>query len=228
MASLGEGTMSTLRLILVPGIVTALVTLLRLVGELNQWSRAFFNPEAGGGMAIVGIAWLVPVFGIYFAWKLHSSEGIRNGGRSVGFGLLAIVAFIVLAFGLNAAMGLDPNAPSLLALGNLTIASLVALAIAYYGTGALGRVLFAYGLAARIPVVLVMLVAILGNWGTHYDVLPPGVTLEVSPLTKWFLIGVVPQLTIWMAFTVALGALFGGVALVVAERREAAARPAGT
>jgi hypothetical protein len=44
--------------------------------------------------------------------------------------------------------------------------------------------------------------------------------------TKWLFIGVLPQLTLWMAFTVAVGAIFGGLALVVAERRQTAVRPA--
>ncbi len=52
------------RLILVPAVITLAVTLLRLVGELQQWSSALFNRSAGGGGAIVGIVWLVPVFGI--------------------------------------------------------------------------------------------------------------------------------------------------------------------
>jgi hypothetical protein len=52
------------------------------------------------------------------------------------------------------------------------------------------------------------------------------VVLELGPWAKWFFIGVVPQLGFWMAFTVAVGALFGGLALVVAERRHAAVRPA--
>ncbi len=218
--------MSTFRLVLVPGIITAAVTLLRLVGELNRWSRALFNADAGGGMALVGIAWLVPIFGIYFAMKLQGSPDIRGGWRTVGFAVLAVVAFFAVFFGLATLLGVDPNQPTLAALGTSAAASLVALGVACYGSGALGRVLLAYGLVARIPVVLVMLLAILGNWGTHYDVLPPGVVLEMSPWAKWFLIGVVPQLTFWMAFTVALGALFGGLALAVTERRQAAARPA--
>jgi hypothetical protein len=85
---------------------------------------------------------------------------------------------------------------------------------------ALGRTLFAYGLAARIPVVLVMLAAILGNWGTHYDVMPPGAP-PMQGLTKWLMIGVVPQLTIWMAFTVVIGGLFGIAAAAVARRSAA-------
>jgi hypothetical protein len=218
--------MSTFRLVLVPGIITLAVTLLRLTGELNDWSRTFFSPEAGGGLAVVGIAWLVPIFGIFFATRLHAAGETPSGWRVVGMSALAVVAFVVVSFAVPTVMGFDPNQPSLAALGVLVVSSLIALAVAYYGTGALGKVLFSYGLVARIPVILVMLLAILGNWGTHYDVLPPGVVLEMSPWSKWFFIGVVPQLTLWMAFTVAVGALFGGLALVVAERQKTAVRTA--
>jgi hypothetical protein len=83
-------------------------------------------------------------------------------------------------------------------------------------------VLLAYALAARVPVVVVMLFAILGNWGTHYDVLPPGAP-EMPPIPKWLLIGVLPQMTIWLWFTVAIGGLFGIVAAAIAGRRRAAA-----
>ncbi|HEY7819237.1 MAG TPA: hypothetical protein VIG29_13515 [Vicinamibacteria bacterium] len=218
--------MSTFRLVLVPGIITLAVTLLRLTGELNDWSRTFFSPEAGGGLAVVGIAWLVPIFGIYFATRLRSAGDALSAGRIMGMSALAIVAFVAISFAVPTILGFDPNQPSLAALGVLIVSSLVALAIAYYGTGALGRVLACYGLVARIPVILVMLLAILGNWGTHYDVLPPGVVLPMSPWAKWFFIGVVPQLTLWMAFTVAVGGLFGGLALLVTQRQKTAVRTA--
>jgi hypothetical protein len=206
-------------LILVPAIITAAVTLLRLVGELNDWSRTFFNPEAGGAGAIIGIAWLVPIFGVYFAWKLHAAGQAPAALRTLGYAVLSIVAFMALAFLGPRILGIDPNQPTVAALGFFAVAALGALAITYNGTGMLGKTLFAYGLAARIPVILVMLLAILGNWGTHYDVLPPNVTIEASPWVKWVFIGVVPQLTFWMAYTVAIGALFGGLTLLVAERR---------
>ncbi len=218
--------MSTFRLVLVPGIITLAVTLLRLTGELNQWSRTFFNPEPGGGMAIVGIWLLAPIFGIYFARKLAASGQVAGGWRILGFAALGIGLFIGIAFSTPAVLGIDPNTPTLGALAVMVVASIVALAVVYYGAGALGRVLLAYGLVARIPVILVMLVAILGNWGTHYDVLPPGAP-ELGVWTKWFVIGVVPQLTFWIAFTVAVGALFGGLALGITERQKTAAvRPA--
>ena len=78
----------------------------------------------------------------------------------------------------------------------------------------LGRTLFTYALAARIPVVIVMLLAILGKWGTHYDVLPPDPPpnlLTMGPVGQWFFIGLLPQMTIWIAQTVLFGTLFGAV-----------------
>jgi hypothetical protein len=98
--------------------------------------------------------------------------------------------------------------------------SLVGLVIAMNGWKELGKTLVLYGLAARIPVALVMLVAIFRNWGTHYDVVPPNFP-EMEPLAKWFWIGVLPQLTIWIAFTVIVGMLFGGIAAAVLSRRAA-------
>ena len=50
--------------------------------------------------------------------------------------------------------------------------AIVGVAIGILAWPALGRTLLAYGLAARIPVALLMLVAMLGNWGTHYDARP--------------------------------------------------------
>ena len=206
------------RLILVPAIITLAVTLLRLVGELQGWSPRFFSKEAGGGGALVGIAWLVPVFGAWFGWKLAGS-GERAGslGRALG---LTILAFALLpASGFVAGkVGVDQT--SLAMLGVFALVSVAGLAVAFLAWPALGRVLLAYGLAARIPVVLVMLAAILGNWGTHYDVPPPGAP-EMSGLWKWAVIGLLPQLTIWLWFTSVVGGIFGIVAGAIAGRRAA-------
>ena len=48
---------------------------------------------------------------------------------------------------------------------SFTIASIVAILVGLRAWPALGRVLLAYGLAARIPVAAVMLVAIMADWG---------------------------------------------------------------
>lgn len=69
-----------MHLILVPALISLGVTILRLVGELKNWSPLLFNPEAGGGGALVGIAWLVPIFGIYFGLKLAKLNPDAPGG----------------------------------------------------------------------------------------------------------------------------------------------------
>jgi hypothetical protein len=205
-----------LALILVPALITLAVTILRLVGELNHWSPTLFNPAAGGGGALVGIVWLIPVFGIYFALELRK-RGQRpvSVGRAIGFALLAFVLVPAVGFG-AVALKVGP-----LVLGVLfAVASVAAIALAWRGWPALVRVLVAYGFAARIPVAIVMLIAILGNWGTHYDVVPPGFP-AMDALPKFFWIGLLPQMTIWIYTTVVLGLLFGAGASALADRRAA-------
>ncbi len=67
-----------------------------------------------------------------------------------------------------------------------------------------------------------MFIAILGDWGTHYDVTPVPEFPEMSVLAKFFLIGLLPQLTTWIAFTLVIGGLCGGLGqalALLAERR---------
>ena len=206
-------------LILVPGIITLAVTLLRLAGELLHWSPAFFNRDAGGPGAIVGIVWLVPAFGVYFALKLiRLGHGPASAGRAIGIPLLAL---LVVAVSIVASIQIAPP----FGIAVLGVGSIVALLVAFRGWPALARTLFAYGLAARLPVVLIMLVAIFSNWGTHYELGAPGFP-EMAPLPKWLWIGVLPQTTIWMAFTVIIGAFVGGLAALATGRRESAAASA--
>jgi hypothetical protein len=206
------------RLILVPAVITLAITLLRLVGELFQWSPAFFSREAGGAGALVGIVWLVPVFGMLFALKLaKSGQGPAGAGRALGLCLLGF-ALVPVAGVVSAQLGVSQQSFTIFAI--FVVASIVGGVIAFRAWPALGRVLFAYGLAARIPVVLVMLVAILGNWGTHYDVAPPDFP-EMNVFAKWFLIGVLPQLTIWIWFTIAVGGIFGSALIATRGKRAA-------
>ena len=59
----GEST-SIGRLVLIPAVITLGVTVLRLLGELQGWSKLLFNTQPGGGGGLVGIVWLVPVLGV--------------------------------------------------------------------------------------------------------------------------------------------------------------------
>ena len=58
-------SLSTLRVVAIPAIpafVSLGVTLLRLVGELRDWPKPLVNNDVCG-KAILGVAWLVPIFG---------------------------------------------------------------------------------------------------------------------------------------------------------------------
>ncbi len=211
------------QLILVPAIVTLAVTLLRLVGELQDWSPRLFNRQAGGGFALVGIVWLVFVFGAWFAWKLLDAGYFPDSAwRPLLYGIVGLALSAVVI-----AVMPSVKPPILAQLLIFSVVSLVSLFIAWKGWPALGRTLVAYGLAARIPVVIVMLVAILGNWGTHYDVSPPPPPdgspgfPEMGPMQKWFWIGLIPQLTGWMGFTVVFGMIFGGFVAAARARKRA-------
>ena len=107
--------------------------------------------------------------------------------------------------------------PFLAVLPLLAVASLAGAFVAFRGWPALGRVLGAYALAARIPVAALMLVAMMANWGTHYELGPPNLP-PMGLFTKWVAIGLVPQLTFWIGFTMMVGAIFGSVAAMIGGR----------
>jgi hypothetical protein len=206
-------------LILVPSLITLAVTILRLVGELQNWLKLLFNRSAGGGGALVGISWLVPIFGIYFALKLAGS-GARPAsmGRAIGFTLLGLLVMV----GGTVLMGLSlRRGYSVLVAGLVLLA--VSAVIPLAGWPALTKTLIAYGYAARIPVAIVMFFAIRGNWGTHYDAPPPNLP-AMAFWPKYVLIGLLPQLIFWIALTVTIGALFGIIAVAIFRRQGQAAQ----
>jgi len=205
------------RLILVPALITLAITALRLVGELARWNPIFFSRQAGGAAAIVGIVWLVPILGVYFARKLVAAGEEPGGpGRALGHGLLGLLPVPAAVF-LGRALKLP--FPGVIAV--FAVFSILAAFIAFRGWPSLGRVLLAYGVAARIPVAILMLVAMMGNWGTHYELGPPDLP-PMGLFAKWILIGLAPQLTFWIAFTVVVGIIFGSVAAMIGGRARSA------
>jgi hypothetical protein len=206
-----------MQLILIPSLITLAITILRLVGELQHWAPALFNPEAGGGGALVGVSWLPPIFGAYFAFKLASSgEEYPKAGRLILYSLLGIAVFVGAAF---VGFSLDKRPGSLPFLTTVAVGSIIALVLIARPWPALFKTLLAYGFAARIPIAILMLFAIYGNWGTHYDVAPSPDFPQMHWLTKWLLIGAYPQLIPWIAYTVLVGTLFGGLTLLAFRRK---------
>ena len=152
------------KLILVPALITLGITLLRLGAEFMDLPSWLANKQAGGFGALVGISWLPPIFGIYFARKLKGFPGKHWWN--------------------------------------------------------LFKTLILYGLAARIPVIIIMGLAIYGNWGTHYDAFALGTFAAATPTTKFLRGGVFTQLFWWvLIWTVGSGMLTGLISSFIRPRR---------
>ena len=219
MTDTSQSRVSIAKLIFIPSLITLAVTVLRLVGELQHWPNALFNPAPGGPGSIIGITWLVLIFGVYFALKLaRAGETSPGAGRVIGYALLGLVVVFAggfIGFGMQAAF------PGKIVIGLVLIA--VGIFVPFLGWKALAKVLLAYAFAARIPVVILMYFAMRGNWGTHYDVIPPEFPQDMDFWTKYIQFGVMPQLVMWIAFTTGVGSLFGGIALALTRRGKAQA-----
>src|SRR5438093_1058753 len=101
-------------LILWPSVITLAITVLRLVGELQHWSPRFFNPEPGGGGALVGISWLPLIFGIYFALKLAGAgEGPASAGRAILIPILGIILMVGGAVASSVVISKKPTAATI-------------------------------------------------------------------------------------------------------------------
>jgi|SRR5579864_288356 len=199
------------RLVFVPTLFTLAVTLLRLAGELRGWPGPWFDKSSG----IVGITWLLPpIFGFYFAWKLwRAGEHIDRVDRVFLLGLLGVVLNQLVE------ATVFQHAPisiysSLLVLWTVAVISVY---LQYLAWPTLCKTLIAYGLGARVPVVVIMFFALRGHWGTHYDRPSGPFKLGFWPEFMWF--GFFEELIYWVSFTVAIGSLAGSIAAAVTKRR---------
>ncbi|MGA3323701.1 MAG: hypothetical protein ABSF45_04460 [Terriglobia bacterium] len=214
------------RLIAIPTVITLAVTILRLVGELKHWPTPWFSTQAGGGGAVVGISWLPIIFGPYFALKLAGAgEGAASIGKAIGFAVGSLLVFVAGAFLFGSTLN-HPNALTVLGL----VLMLGSAFVPGLGWRSLGNTLVAYAFAARIPVLIVMYLAMTANggagWGTHYDGVPPALA-SMPPLRKFFFLGVLPQMMLWIGFTAVVGSIVGTVVTAIACRKKQAAPTAG-
>ena len=215
-------SISITSLITIPALITLGITILRLMGELEHWPKPWFSAAAGGGGAVVGISWLPIIFGPYFAMKLAGAgDGPSSVGKAIG---LALAGLVVMVLG-GVLAGATASHPSFLTVLAFLLMLLAAF-IARTGWRSLGNSLLAYAFAARIPVVIVMYLAMSGNggqgWGTHYDAPPPNFPPH-SFAAKFLYIGVLPQLTLWIGFTVVMGSILGVIVAAIARRGKQAA-----
>jgi hypothetical protein len=221
MADTTRATVSLRKPLTVAAVVTLAVTLVRLGGELAQGSSALFNRQPGGPFALVGIVWLIPVFGVLFGLRLAAGgDGPPSVWGALGWAGLAFAVNIGLFV---VAIRTWPRSP-LAQLAIFGVGSWIAIAIAWRGWPALWRALLAYGLLARVPVVVIMFFAIFLGWDSHYAKPRPDFP-PMGHLGLFLWTAVLPQATLWIYLTVVGGILFGAAAVGVrrlVRSREAA------
>ncbi len=203
------------KLIVIPAIITLAITIVRLVGELQHWPAPWFSNAAGGGGAIVGISWLPFIFGPYFAWKLAAAgDGPASLGKAIGMSAVGLVVFILggICFG----VGLTKHIIPLVLLG--FVLALASAFVPRAGWRSFGNALVAYAFAARIPVLVVMFIAMSANggkgWGTHYDVAGEGFVVT-SFAQKFIDLAVLPQMSLWIGWTAVIGGLLGSIVVAI-------------
>jgi hypothetical protein len=220
-----------LRLIWIPAVISLLITVMRVAGELLHWSPRWFSSDTGGTVPasavswVIGITWLALPFGAYFAYRL-SADGLRP--HSTRLWVLLALAGLLIIYGSPLVLvpllrTLPIGFPRILLI--IWLYMVVAAALQYFAWPALFKVLLAYGVAARLPVVIVMSLAMAGGWGTHYDYvgMPPQFSMPLIPRFLW--LAFFPQLVFWVAFTIAAGSIGGLAGYWVSLRKPATGSP---
>jgi hypothetical protein len=221
MSEADSQSVSIARLILVPALISIAVTAFRLVGELQHWSNRWFSTDTGGivpdGVSwVIGITWMAPLFGIYFAWRLATHQrGPTNAMRAVGCSIGGLVILILFRYLILPRINI--GFPQILIF--VWIAMAVPALLQAFGWPALFKTLLAYALAARGVVVIVMFFAMRGDWGTHYDYVGMPAEFQMPFWPRFIWLAFFPQLIFWVAFTILTGALTGTIAGVLIGRR---------
>jgi len=201
-------------MLLVLGVLTLVVTVVRLIGELNHWNPTWFGTEAGSPMNPFGIVWLVPVVGLLLGRRL------AQGGGAPKF----VAGFFVPMFGflmLMASMGMlgdNFEGEQLIEVMDYVMlgAPVLSLLALFVWPRAFVAML-AYAVLARVPVMLIQYLDIQNGWQTHYGKVHEAFAGRDADARIWMLTKA--QLCFWMSFTVLLGCAFAAVGAATARRR---------
>jgi hypothetical protein len=150
--------------------VTLAVTLVRLLGEMQQWAPRVFDVRPGGGLSPFGITWLVLPFGFWFGRRLALVGQRPRSTAAACVWLLLGIALGVAGFVGAFVVTLDWRMRSLLA----NTAAVLAGLLAFRAWPRAYVVLAAYGALARLPVIVVQYVSIECGWLNHFAKGPPG------------------------------------------------------
>jgi hypothetical protein len=205
------------RLILWPSALTLLLSLARLVGEVQGW----LPPTSGGALHPLGITWCIFVFGAWFGWRLQRAGAGPRVRRPWLWALLAFLALAgVVAWQFRPFVGTaaDPTIFPQLRRAVIVIVSVaVPLGAAMFVLWPrLAWTMLLYGLGARATVVVLTIVAKQQGWTTHYTKFGPG-GIE-RDMTDTLVSAAFAQLGGWVPITILGGVLAGSLVTAFARR----------
>ena len=195
------------RLILWPSVITLLITAVRLIGEWQGW----INRQSGGAGALLGIVWLVFVFGAWFGIRLSRSGSLPRPRRAWPYAALLLLALFGVAawqFGPIASAGAEVTFERLRAavLAIMVFAVPIAL-VTFFLWPRLAMTMAIYGLIARAGVVAATAVAKAAGWDTHYTKFgPSGLERE---FTDTIASAAIAQFGLWVPVTIVGGVFVG-------------------
>ncbi|MFN3243517.1 MAG: hypothetical protein ACE37K_18580 [Planctomycetota bacterium] len=202
--------MSTLRLILWPSLITALVSTARLVAEINEW----VPPRSGGALHPLGISWLAIVFGAWFGMQLRregSTPRIWPAWPWSLIGFAAIVASVGWQFGPLLEADQSEETFAKLRVAVLTLAGIASTLMVgmFVLWPRLALTMLCYAIPARALVVVFTLLAKQMEWDTHYTRFgPTGIERD---LPSTMLSTAIAQGGFWVPWTVTAGFLLGAM-----------------
>ena len=189
-----------LPLLLLASLLTLVVTIVRVFGEREGWSAAWFDAVVCNPFNPLGIVWLVPVFGFLFGRRLA-----QQGSRPP-----FVPAFFVPMFGLLLLAGAGGYMRKELAGEALRTGFSWLLwagpVLALLGLFAWPRAFvanLAYAVLARLPVVAVQVLDVQSGWQTSYGHVHPKLPPMTADERLWLL--ALTQAAIWVPFTILLG-----------------------
>ncbi|MCA8952219.1 MAG: hypothetical protein KDE27_22100 [Planctomycetes bacterium] len=203
--------MKTLRLVLWPTVITALVSIARLAGEVIEQITA----RSGGALAPLGITWCVFVFGGWFGYRLARGAGSRPTVKLAPLvGLLcmaALIGSVMWQFGpLLEAAPTRENFELVRAAVFVLVGIAAGLAVvAFVLWPRLAWTMLLYAIPARLTVLALTWLAKIRGWDTHYTKFgPPGI--ELDGIGETMLAATVAQIGFWVPFTI-VGGTFAGM-----------------
>src|SRR5688572_29453183 len=202
-----------LPLLLIASLLTLVVTVVRVVGEREGWSPAWFDRTAYSPWNPFGIVWLVPVFGFLFGRRLA-----MQGSRAPFVAAFFVPMFaLLLLVGVGGYMRKELTDDALrTGFGWLFWGGPVLALLALFAWPRAFLVNLLYGMLARLPVVVVQVLDVQNGWQTHYGKVHGKLPSMTADERLWLL--TMAQVTVWIPFTVLLGSGFAALGAATVRR----------